>query len=203
MDVRAHNVSSTSLVFTVLVLTLRSANAVATAASPIPALTYTSLVLCSAGLLVSVLLQQHLKALSRNTDDVVSYRVLQSMYAPLTVSQLDFLTGQNGKMMPLAIVLSLPRAAFVWSLLLLAAQAMVILLFSVSLPVGIAVCTVIPVLGLCIWWVLCPAQRRKMLENITNFKLSSMPSWISSPIQLRYERIPDAESGELSTVVSA
>ena len=38
--------------------------------------------------------------------------------------------GQNGKMMPLAMIMSLPRAAFNWSSILLAAQALVILLFT-------------------------------------------------------------------------
>lgn len=138
-----------------------------------------------------------MKGLSKDVDNVVSYYVHERVYAALMVLQCTFLNGQDGKMMPLAIVLSLPRAAFTWSLILLAAQALIILFFSVSLPVGIAVCTVPLVLALYIWWILCPVQRLKLLGyfELPSFKLPSILTRISVPFW-RYERIPDAEGGE-------
>lgn len=94
-------------------------------------------------------------------------------------------------MMPLAIVLSLPQAAFIWSLILLAAQAMIILYFAVPLPVGIAVCVALLMLASCIWWIMFPAHRLTL--SVPSFALEPfhIPFWPS------YERIPDAESRDV------
>ena len=92
--------------------------------------------------------------------------------------------------MPLAIVFSLPHAAFIWSLILLAAQVIAILFFAVPLGVGIAVCAVVPLLALCIVWIVFPLQRLDLYEKISDFFSFS---WPRIPSWRRYERVPDAE----------
>ncbi|KZV72861.1 hypothetical protein PENSPDRAFT_628261 [Peniophora sp. CONT] len=143
-------------------------SAVATAASPIPVITYSSIVLSTAGILLSVILEQHLKTLAKDVDDAYT-----------------FLRSQNGKMMPLAIVLSLPRAAFIWSLILFAAQAMIILFFSVPLSAGITVCVVLLMLALCVCWILYAPQRQGYY--------ASTLARLRHTFGRRYQRIPDEE----------
>ncbi|KZV72858.1 hypothetical protein PENSPDRAFT_683424 [Peniophora sp. CONT] len=177
------------------------ASAMATGASPIPVVTYTSFVLSATSLLVAILLQYHLQDLGKNDVD----------------DALDFLTAQNGKMMPLAITMSLPRAAFIWSLILFAVQAVVILFFSVPLLVGIAVCVILLALTACISWTLFPAHRLSLsIPSFTlpRLRILSFPSrlWgclysshrrfhdptsmlpqLHLPFRRSYEKIPDAE----------
>ena len=95
--------------------------------------------------------------------------------------------------MPLAMIFSLPRVAFFWSLVLFVAQALIIFFFAVPLAVGIAVCVVVPMLALCIVWLLFPVQRSNLYRRFLGYFSFS---WLRVPLERQYERIPDAERCE-------
>ncbi|VDC07561.1 unnamed protein product [Peniophora sp. CBMAI 1063] len=160
-------------------LVLVLASAAATAVSPIPIITYTSLAVSSVCLLLCALLPQRLQGIAKDIDGTC-----------------EFLAGQNGRMVPLAIVFSLPRAAFIWSLILLAAQAMIILFTSVPLPAGITICVVTGLLALYLAWIMYPVQRLALYHKITEFRLPRLCFWRRTT-----PKIPDVEAGFCNDLV--
>ncbi|VDC07555.1 unnamed protein product [Peniophora sp. CBMAI 1063] len=156
-------------------LALAIANTLIAAVFPVPMIAYIALVLTSTGLLLSTFLSQRFQSLAKDVDDACA-----------------FLTEQNGNMMPLAMIFSLPRAAFIWSLILLVAQAMIILFFSVPLPVGVSACIAVPLLALYIAWSVYPMQRLALwwqLRRLSEHLRLCISSWCHR------ERIPDEECG--------
>ncbi|VDC02733.1 unnamed protein product [Peniophora sp. CBMAI 1063] len=117
-------------------------SALALPVSPIPALAHTSLVLSAAALLLAVLLQQHFKRLTLDVDDACT-----------------FLAAQDGNMTPLAIIFCLPRASFIWALILFVIQASCILFCSVPLNFGIVFGALILASAAGIWKILNPSHR--------------------------------------------
>ncbi|KZV67872.1 hypothetical protein PENSPDRAFT_653691 [Peniophora sp. CONT] len=144
-------------------------SALAVPVSPIPVLAHVSLVLSAAALLLAVLLQQHFQRLTKDVDEACA-----------------FLQSQKGNMMPLAIVFSLPRAAFIWSLVLFAIQALCILFCAIPFNFGVIFGIILFLIAFGIWRTLNPSHCLVCIPSITRIPILS--------VLRRREKVKDAES---------
>lgn len=89
-------------------------------------------------------------------------------------------------MMPLAIVFTLPRAAFIWALVLFTIQASCILFCAVPFDLGIFFGIVLLAIALGIWRILNPSHNIVYTPTIAQIPILSLFR--------RGEKVKDAES---------
>ncbi|KAI0319508.1 hypothetical protein OF83DRAFT_776627 [Amylostereum chailletii] len=146
-------IQSEWLTYAILTLGLIVCNLLAFPVVPVAALAQASLVLCTAILIIAIILSQHYRGLEK----------LQASDAALFMSKHDTKRGCQA----LAIVFSLPKALSAWALVLFAIQMLWSAMDKLPLRAILPTCAALIILSSTIWLGIIPAYSNRLASDST------------------------------------